>query len=148
MSIKFPISAIALATVLTLAHSAIASAESYKSGSDQVVITGLTAQQKYDVQAVSLKGKKVKKSAMANTCGEILINGTSKVKSLTIGTESIDVTTLATKSHTRCNPKKKTTSAKPTKTKTATPDAMGLPATTVPTTTMPSTVPTTVPTTK
>lgn len=129
MSIKFPISAVALATVLTIAHSAIAAAEAYKSGPDQVVVTGLNSKQKYEVQAVSLKGKKAKKSVMANTCGEILINGTAKVKSLAVGTETIDIATLPTKSHTRCNGKKNT-STKP---------KMSTPATSAPTTTAPAT---------
>jgi hypothetical protein len=141
MSIKFPISVVTLATALTLVHGAIASAEAYKSGPDQVVVTGLTAKQKYDVQAVSLKGKQGKKSAQANTCGELLINGTAKIKSLTVGTEAIDVATLTTKPHARCNGKK-TTAAKPTKTKAAAPATMGSPAPTgsvAPTTTTPAT---------
>ncbi len=137
MSIKFPISVVTIATALTLVHSAIATAEAYKSSSDQVVVTGLTAKQKYDVQAVSLKGKQGKKSAMANTCGELLINGTAKIKSLTVGTETIDVATLKTKPHTRCNGKK-STATKPTTMKSA-PATMGVPATTTPTTTTPAT---------
>ncbi len=138
MSIKFPISVVTLATVLTLVHSAIASAEAYKSGPDQVVVTGLNAKQKYDVRAVSLKGKQGKKSAQANTCGELLINGTSKIKSLAVGTETIDVATLSTKPHARCNGKK-TAAAKPAKMKTVAPAAMSTPVTTTPVTTTPAT---------
>ncbi len=139
MSIKFPISVVTLATIITLAHSAIASAEAYKSKADQIVVTGLTAKQKYDVQVVGLKGKTGKKSIAANTCGEILINGnTSKVKSFVVGTETIDVATLTTKPHARCNGKK--TAAKPTKMKAGTSSTtMGTPATTTPTTTTPVT---------
>lgn len=110
MSIKFPISAVALATVLTLAHSAIASAEAYKSGPDKVVVTGLNAKQKYEVQAVTLKGKQGKKSGMTNACGELLMSGTSKLKSLVVGTENIDIASLPTKTHARCNAKKNTAS--------------------------------------
>jgi hypothetical protein len=139
MSIKFPISVLTVATALTLVHGAIASAESYKSGPDQVVVTGLTAKQKYDVQAVSLKGKQGKKSAQANTCGELLINGTSKIKTLTVGTETIDVATLKTKPHARCNPKK-TAVAKPIKTKAPATSSSSSPA---PTSSMSSPAPTT-----
>ena len=143
MSIKFPISVITIATALTLVYGAIASAEAYKSGPDQVVVTGLTAKQKYEVQAVSLKGKQGKKSAQANTCGELLINGTAKIKTLTVGTETIDVATLKTKPHARCNPNKNT-ATKPTKPKAAT-ATMSSPA---PTTTTPAGTTTTTPTTK
>jgi hypothetical protein len=147
MSIRFPISVLTVATALTLVHGAIASAEAYKSGPDQVVVTGLTAKQKYDVQAVSLKGKQGKKSAQANTCGELLINGTSKIKTLTVGTETIDVATLKTKPHARCTAKKSTTantsktptpqgSVAPTTTTTTT--TTTTPATTTPTTTTPA----------
>ncbi len=137
MSIKFPIYAIALTTLFTLGYSAIATAEAYKSGADQVVVTGLNAKQKYDVKAVSVKGKQGKKSAMANTCGEILINGVKNVKSITVGTEAIDIATLPTKTHNRCNGKKNA-AAKPSTMKSTSP-AMAKPTTTTPTTTTPTT---------
>lgn len=147
MSIKFPISVVTVATALTLVYGAIASAEAYKSGPDQVVVTGLTAKQKYDVQAVSLKGKQGKKSAQANTCGELLINGTSRIKTLTVGTETIDVATLKTKPHARCNPNKNTatkstkpkaTTATSTMSSPAPTTASPAPATTTPATTTPA----------
>jgi hypothetical protein len=139
MSIKFSISAVALATVVTLAHSAIASAEAYKSGPDKVVVTGLNVKQKYEVQAVTLKGKQSKKSGMTNTCGELLLRDTSKLKSLVVGTENIDIASLPTKTHARCNGKKNTT-AKSSKQKTV--ETMSIPTTTttpVQTTTTPAT---------
>jgi hypothetical protein len=139
MSIRFPISVVTIATSLTLLHGAIAAAEAYKSGPDQVVVNGLTAKQKYEVQAVSLKGKQGKKSAQANTCGELLINGTAKIKTLTIGTETIDVATLKTKAHTRCNPNKNTATT-PTKPKAGATTTTSSPA---PTTTTPATTTTT-----
>jgi hypothetical protein len=147
MSIKFPISVVTVATALTLVYGAIASAEAYKSSPDQVVVTGLTAKQKYDVQAVSLKGKQGKKSAQANTCGELLINGTAKIKTLTVGTETIDVATLKTKPHARCNPNKNTatkstkpkaTTATSTMSSPAPTTASPAPSTTTPATTTPA----------
>jgi hypothetical protein len=140
MSIKFPISIVTIATAITLVYGAIASAEAYKSGPDQVVVTGLTAKQKYDVRAVSLKGKQGKKSAQANTCGEILINGTAKIKTLTVGTETIDVATLTTKPHTRCTAKRSNTAKT---SKSPTPMGSVAPTTTTTTTTPATTTPTT-----
>ncbi len=140
MSIKFPISAVALATVLTLSHSTIAAAEAYKPGPDKLVITGLNAKQKYEVQIVTLKGKQGKKSAMTNTCGELVMSsGASKIKSLVVGTENIDVSTLPTKTHARCNGKKNTTAQSVKKNKAT--KMMSIPdmKTSAPTTTTPAT---------
>jgi hypothetical protein len=133
MSIKFPISAIAIATAFTLAYGAIASAEAYKTSTNQVVVTGLKAKQKYDVQATNAKGKVSKKtSATTNNCGEILIKGAATYKSLVVGTETIDPATLSTKVHARCNGNKTNAAAKP-KSKKAT-GAMSAPATGTPAT--------------
>jgi hypothetical protein len=133
MSIKFPISAIALATAFTLAYGAIASAEAYKTSTNQVVVTGLKAKQKYDVQATNAKGKVSKKtSATTNTCGEILVNGAANYKSLIVGTETIDPATLSTKAHARCNGSKNSAATKPKSKKAA--GAMSAPATGTPAT--------------
>ena len=151
MSIKFPISAVALATVLTLAYSSIASAaEAYKTSTNQVVVTGLKAKQKYDIQGINAKGKTSRKmSTLANTCGEVLIKDAAKLKSLVVGTETIDPATLTTKAHPRCNGKKntaakpklkKSTGAMSTPTGSMTP-ATGTPATGTPATTTPATSP-------
>jgi hypothetical protein len=133
MSIKFPISAVALATAFTLAYGAIATAEAYKTSTNQVVVTGLKAKQQYDVQATNAKGKvSKKKSATTNNCGEILINGAAKYKSLVVGTETIDPATLSTKVHARCNARKNNAATTP-KVQKAT-GAMSAPATGTPAT--------------
>jgi hypothetical protein len=138
MLIKFPISTIALATVLTLAHSAIATAEVYKTSKNQVVVTGLTAKQKYDIQTVNAKNKTGKRQVAANTCGEALISDATKYKSLVVGTEMIDPATLPTKSHARCNGKKNTTAKSVKKNNAAT--MMSIPEMKTPvTTTTPAT---------
>jgi hypothetical protein len=130
MKIKFSIPTVAITAFLVLSHSAIASAEVYKTSKDQVVITGLTARQKYPIKAVNAKNKPVsRKDAEANTCGEALINGAAKYKSLVVGTETIDPARLSIKAHPRCNGRKKTTIVttkketvkSPTVTKTVTP---------------------------
>jgi hypothetical protein len=117
MSIKFSISTVAIALLLTLSHSAIASAEAYKTTKGQVIVTGLTAKQNYPIQTVNAKNKAKKlKDKAANTCGEVTVDNAATYKSLVVGTEKIDPATLSIKTHPRCNakktaaaPKKKTT---------------------------------------
>lgn len=106
MSIKFSVSAIAIATMLTVAHSSIAFAEVYKTSKNQVVVTGLTPKQKYEIKTVSAKDKAGKRKVTTNTCGEALVSNATKYKSLVVGTETIDPTTLPTKTHPRCSAKK------------------------------------------
>ncbi len=135
MKIEFSIPTLAITAFLVLSHSAIASAEVYKTSKDQVVVTGLTARQKYPIKAVNAKNKPAKRQDVeANTCGEALINGAAKYKSLVVGTEKIDPATLTTKEHPRCNGSKKTATAPKKKgaVKTPTGTMTVTPATTVP----------------
>ena len=113
MSIKFSISTVAIAAVLTLTHAAIATAEAYKTSKDQVVVTGLTAKQKYPIKGTNAKNKPVtRKDIAANTCGEALVDGAAKYKSLVVGTETIDPGTLSIREHARCKSKKTATAPK------------------------------------
>ena len=113
MSIKFSISTIAIAAVLTLTHAAIATAEAYKTSKGQVVVTGLTAKQKYPIKGTNAKNKPVtRKDIAANTCGEALVDGAAKYKSLVVGTETIDPATLSIREHARCKSKKTATAPK------------------------------------
>ncbi len=145
MSIKFSIPTIAFAALLTLAHTSIAAAEVYKTSKDQVVVTGLTAKQKYPISGVSAKNKAVKrKDVAANSCGEALVSGAGKYKSLVVGTETIDPATLTTKVHANCKAKKTATATKKIK-KTTTTTTTG--TTTVPSTTTTTTTPATTTTT-
>ena len=146
MNIKFSIPTLAIAAFLVLSHSAIASAEVYKTSKDQVVVTGLTAKQKYPIKAVNAKNKPAKRQDVtANTCGEALVDGAGKYKSLVVGTETIDPATLSTKDHPRCNGSKKTATA-PKKKGTV----KGTTATTTvtPSTTVPAAVPSVAPVSK
>jgi hypothetical protein len=112
MNIKFSIPTVAIAAFLVLSHSAIASAEAYKTSKGQVVVTGLTAKQSYPVQTVNAKNKaKTLKNKPANTCGEVTVDNAVTYKSLVVGTEKIDPATLSTKEHPRCNGSKKTATA-------------------------------------
>jgi hypothetical protein len=107
MSIKFPIATLTFATILTIAYGSISSAEVYKTSKDQVIVTGLTAKQKYPIKGVNAKNKPVnRKDIAANTCGEAIIDGGAKYKSLVVGTETIDPATLTTKVRSNCKGKK------------------------------------------
>ncbi len=137
-----------MAAVLTLTHTAIlvprgsanATAEVYKTSKDQVVVTGLTAKQKYPIKGTNAKNKPVtRKDVAANTCGEALVDGAGKYKTLVIGTETIDPATLPVKVHANCKPKK--TVSTPKKKITAK-------KVTTSTTTMPVATPSMAPTTK
>jgi hypothetical protein len=144
MSIKFSIATVTIATLLMVMHSSIASAEVYKTSKDQVVVTGLTAKQKYPIKGTNAKNKPVtRKDVAANGCGEALINGAGKYKSLIVGTETIDPATLTVKVHANCKPKK--TAVVPVKKGTAT---KTVPGTMTPATTTVPTVPTMAPATK
>jgi hypothetical protein len=153
MSIKFSIPTIAFAALLTLAHSSIATAEVYKTSKDQVVVTGLTAKQKYPITGMNAKNKAVKRQDVAaNGCGEALVSGAGKYKSLVVGTETIDPATLPTKTHANCKPKKTTAAVskktKKTTTTTTTTGATTAPASTTTTVTPVTTTPTMAPATK
>ena len=135
MSIKFSIATVAMAAVLTLTHAAIATAEVYKTSKDQVVVTGLTAKQKYPIKGTNAKNKPVKrKDVAANTCGEALVDGAGKYKTLVVGTETIDPTTLPVKVHANCKAKKTVSAPKKKTTAKVTTGATTMPATMTPAT--------------
>lgn len=114
MSIKFSIRTAAIAILLTVSYSSISTAEVYKTSKGQVIVTELTAKEKYSVQIVNAKNKTKKlKDKIANTCGVVTIDNAGTYKSLVVGTETIDPATLDIKIHPRCNTKK--TAAAPNK---------------------------------
>jgi predicted peptidase len=112
MSIKFSIRTAAIAILLAVSYSSISTAEVYKTIKGQVIVTELTAKQKYSVQIVNAKNKTKKlKDKIANTCGEVTIDNAGTYKSLVVGTETINPATLNIKVHPRCNAKKTTAAA-------------------------------------
>ena len=120
MSSKFSISTVVIAALLTLAHGSIATAEVYKTSKGQVIVTGLTAKQNYPVKVVNAKSKsKQLKDKAANTCGEVTVDNAGTYKSLVVGTETIDPTTLTVKEHPRCKAKKTSSTATTTTNKKA-----------------------------
>jgi hypothetical protein len=108
MSIRSSIRTAAITAILMLSHSAIATAEVYKTSTGQVIVTDLTAKQSYPIQVVNAKNKGKKlKDKVANTCGEVTVDNAAKYKSLVVGTETIDPATLSTKVHPNCTKAKK-----------------------------------------
>jgi hypothetical protein len=143
MNIRFSLPTVAIAAFLVLSHSAISSAEVYKTSKGQVIVTGLTAKQKYPIKAVNAKNKPAKRQDVtANTCGEALVDGAGKYKSLVVGTETIDPATLSIKDHPRCNGSKKTATVTKKKVTVKAPTgAMTVPASTTVPTAVPSVAP-------
>ncbi len=107
---KISILGTTIATIITLIQASIVNAEIYKTAKNQVVVTGLTAKQQYDIQTINAKGKlRKRKPVTANTCGEILIDNGAKMKSVIVGSEKIDPATLPIKTRERCKAKKANT---------------------------------------
>jgi hypothetical protein len=108
MKLSGSISAVAIAMVATLGGVSVATAlEAYKTKKDQVVVTGLKAQKKYDVQYKNALGKDGKRKVDTNTCGEALIDKVGKFQSVMIDGQNINPQTLTVKEHQRCSAAKK-----------------------------------------
>lgn len=105
ISIKFSLSALAVTAVLTLAHSAIAAEEIYKTTAGHVVVTGLTPTQRYQIRTLSVQNKSSsRQDKSVNSCGEIVIEKAANYKTLVVGIINIDPATLPTKTFVRCKP--------------------------------------------
>jgi hypothetical protein len=143
MNIRFSIPTVVITAFLLVFHSAIASAEVYKTSKGQVVVTGLTVKQSYPVQVVNAKNKpKTLKNKEANTCGVVTVDNAVTYKSLIVGTEKIDPATLSTKEHPRCNGSKKTATAPKKKVTVKNPTGtMTVPSSTTVPTAVPSVAP-------
>jgi hypothetical protein len=114
---KFPQSVSALTLVLLTAlidvTAATESVEVYKTKKDQVVLTGLKAKQKYDMQYRNAQGKNGQRQVKTNACGEALMSKASKFQSITINGRSIEPSALSLKEHRKCS-LRRTTSNKRT----------------------------------
>jgi hypothetical protein len=102
------IKSLAIAVVLAVFSTSIANAETYKTDKNHVVVTGLNAKQKYAIDVTNTKGKSRQRHLTTNTCGALLIDNAVKYKSLTVAGQTIDPSSLKTKVHERCKPKKNT----------------------------------------
>ncbi len=113
MKLSGSISAVAIVLIATFGGvSAATAVEAYKTKNDQVVVTGLKAQKKYEVQYKNATGKDGKRKVDTNTCGEALINKVGKFQSVMIDGQNINPQTLTVKEHQRCSAKKNVVSNK------------------------------------
>jgi hypothetical protein len=105
MLIKFSISAMAIAAVLTMTNSAIASEAAFKTSTGTVVVTGLTPTQRYQIRTLSAQGKPgSRQDKGVNRCGEIVIEKAANYKTLVVGTITLDPSTLPIKEYVKCLP--------------------------------------------
>jgi hypothetical protein len=74
----------------------------YRTGSNQVVVSGLVARQQYSLKALNFSGSRISRSVTANACGEIIVNSAAKISSLSIGSELIDMMNLPVRDRIRC----------------------------------------------
>ncbi len=112
------ISALAIALVTTIMGTSVVTAlEAYKTKIDQVVVTGLKAKKKYDVQYTKVNGQVGKRKVDTNACGEALISKMGKSQLVMIDGQNINPKTLTVKEHRRCSVRKNATSKRRTPTR-------------------------------
>jgi hypothetical protein len=104
MSTKFSIITASIAAILVLSHSAIATAtEAYKTSKGEVVVTGLTPTKRYQIRYINAQGKSgSRQDKSVNSCGEIVVEKAANYKTLIVGPENIDPSSLETKTHVKC----------------------------------------------
>ena len=103
---RFPtiaLTAISSAILMTTIAAA-ALAESYKTSSNQVVVTGLRRRSTYSIQTTNFKGMTGNRNITTNSCGEALISNGTAYRQITIEDQAIVPANLPTKTHPRCNP--------------------------------------------
>lgn len=115
---KSSISIVAIALITTImGTSAVMALEAYKTKIDQVVVTGLKAKKKYDVQYTKPNGQVGKRKVDTNACGEALISKLGKSQLVMIDGQNINPKTLTVKEHRRCSARKNSVSTRRTPTK-------------------------------
>jgi hypothetical protein len=104
MKFSASISVLSIALSTTMSFSpAVMALEAYKTKSDQVVVTGLKAKQKYDIQYKKTTGKNGQRQVNTNACGEALIAKAAKFQSVMIDGQSLEPKTLTLKEHKKCS---------------------------------------------
>ncbi|GBO55819.1 hypothetical protein APA_3969 [Pseudanabaena sp. lw0831] len=115
ISIKSAISTIAIATFLSMASSAIAAPEAFKTSKGHVIVTGLKPTQRYQIRTLSAQDKPgTRQDKSANSCGEVVVEKAANYKTLVVGTLTIDPATLPTKTYDKCKPKSGSSTMQPT----------------------------------
>jgi hypothetical protein len=81
-------------------------AATYKTMSNQVVVTELQPQTKYTVETTSYSDRKSTRTVTTNRCGEALISNGTGYRRLVIERQIITPSSLPTQTHQRCNPRR------------------------------------------
>jgi hypothetical protein len=98
------VSALAIALITIFVEVAATTAlEAYTTKKDQVVVTGLKAKEKYNIQYRNAKGKDGQRQVKTNACGEALIGKAAKFQSVTINGQNLEPKILTLKEHRKCS---------------------------------------------
>ncbi len=93
-------------SILLIGSATAVLAATYKTLSNQVIVTGLQPQTKYTVETTSFSDRKGTRSVTTNACGEALISNGTGYRRLVMNQQIIIPSSLATQTHERCNPKR------------------------------------------
>jgi len=96
----------AVSSPLLINSATAALATTYKTLSNQVVVTGLQPQTKYTVETTSFSDRNGTRAVTTNACGEALISNGTGYRRLVMNQQSITPSSLPTQTHERCNPKR------------------------------------------
>jgi hypothetical protein len=100
---------------LSIAASAIAAPEAFKTERGHVIVTGLTPTQRYQIRTLSAQDKPgTRQDKAANRCGEVVVEKAANYKRLVVGQVTIEPETLPTKTYERCQPKSSGATMQPT----------------------------------
>jgi hypothetical protein len=95
-----------MSSILLIGSATAALAATYKTLSNQVVVTGLQPQTKYTVETTSFSDRNGTRTVTTNACGEALISNGTGYRRLVMNQQSITPSSLPTQTHERCNPKR------------------------------------------
>ena len=93
----------AVATNLVISSATAALGATYKTLSNQVVVTGLQPRTQYRVQTTNFSDRNTNRTITTNGCGEALISNGTGYRRLIINQQIITPSTLSTQTHQRCN---------------------------------------------
>ena len=93
-------------SLLLIDFATTAIAVTYKTQSNQVVVTGLQPKKKYTVETTNFNNRNSNRTVMTNGCGEAVISNGTGYRRLVINQQTITPSSLPTQTHQRCNPKR------------------------------------------
>jgi hypothetical protein len=93
----------AVVSILLIGSATVALGATYKTQSNQVVVTGLKPRTQYTVQTTNFSARKANRTITTNGCGEALISNGTGYRRLIINQQTITPSSLSTQTHQRCN---------------------------------------------